>query len=862
MTLNSFHSAGISANNMTLGVPRLIELTLSSSQDINSEGGGPKLTNMMIFLDPNKYFQEKDGTLVPYTQSQDAAIHIRNQVELLYLRDVLIKTEIYYDPDPLNSNIQEDREWLTDIYELPTLRKYAIYNKYINNNSERWLDKWVLRILVDMELIQVRALDMEMIENLILKSLPKISNKNKSENDDQEQQYDYFESFHVTRTLDIEYLEINGKKVGIIRIYAKCKQENEINQIIGDCKNDDEEIIRLVEHLNSRNENSERDNIIKILEDENQINNIFIKKGEKSKVTEEKIKKKERDNQFEKDTHSLAVLKKIDECLVNKIRISGFYGITKVSMQKSKRIPRLNPITNEVEYKEEWILETEGCNLLSVLSLEGVDHKNTYCNNPVLVYKTLGIEAARQCLYKEFQTVLQNFGLYVNYRHLNLIVDKITTDGRLLPLNMHGYRRSLNSPISKLCFEEAYNMACFSAAYSQKDNANTMSSQIAVGNLPKCGTGFMDLILDENMLLNTPKEEEKIIMDSPMTVYNDDDDNNNLESEVYAPTSPNYHPVSVPSSPDFKPKSPLSPRLYPSTPARYSPTSPALYYMPKSPNISNNNNLPKFSPIRNDNNNNNEMKYAPTSPNYFPSLQVQKKRSNRFNDWDPNQDLYKDIFDPYGSNFNTEDIIAKEYISNNNEDEEDENIENINEDTENDGGNIQSDDDNNENEGDLLTKIKKNFNNKKDMKRKSVVEEDSNDEDNFQPTTPYIKPSFIKNTSMNNGFKVMKSFYSSKLVSDVIEQYSPSTNSGMTNDIAYSPTSPAYDYNNNNNNNNNVMYSPTSPYNHNSIEGYSPMYRFNYDNNSNNNNENDDEMVEAYSPTSPEINPRNKKTRK
>ena len=80
MTLNTFHFAGVSAKNVTLGVPRLTEI-INIAKSIKT----PSLT---VFL------------LGDAAKDREAAKNVQCALEHTTLRKVTEATEIYYDPDP------------------------------------------------------------------------------------------------------------------------------------------------------------------------------------------------------------------------------------------------------------------------------------------------------------------------------------------------------------------------------------------------------------------------------------------------------------------------------------------------------------------------------------------------------------------------------------------------------------------------------------------------------------------------------------------------------------------------------------------------------------------------------------------
>jgi len=80
MTLNTFHFAGVSSKNVTLGVPRLKEI-INVAKNI-------KTPIMTIYLEEEFRKQEK------------AVMQVQGAIELTTLLDLVDSSQIYYDPDP------------------------------------------------------------------------------------------------------------------------------------------------------------------------------------------------------------------------------------------------------------------------------------------------------------------------------------------------------------------------------------------------------------------------------------------------------------------------------------------------------------------------------------------------------------------------------------------------------------------------------------------------------------------------------------------------------------------------------------------------------------------------------------------
>lgn len=113
-------------------------------------------------------------------------------------------------------------------------------------------------------------------------------------------------------------------------------------------------------------------------------------------------------------------------------------------------------INEDGEYKayQEWILETDGVNLMKVLSEPLVDPVRTSSNHIVEIFSVLGIEAVRKAVEKELHHVISFDGSYVNYRHLALLCDIMCCRGHLMAVTRHGINRQDVGPLMKCSFEE------------------------------------------------------------------------------------------------------------------------------------------------------------------------------------------------------------------------------------------------------------------------------------------------------------------------------------------------------------------------------------------------------------------------
>jgi DNA-directed RNA polymerase beta' subunit len=130
--------------------------------------------------------------------------------------------------------------------------------------------------------------------------------------------------------------------------------------------------------------------------------------------------------------------------MLNNITLRGVEGIRRVFMMERPKstLTKAGVFAGKGDSELEWTLETDGINLKKVMCIDGVDYRRTYSNNCVEIFQTLGIEAARAALLTELRNVIKFDGSYVNYRHLALLCDLMTSRGTLMAITRHGINRA------------------------------------------------------------------------------------------------------------------------------------------------------------------------------------------------------------------------------------------------------------------------------------------------------------------------------------------------------------------------------------------------------------------------------------
>ena len=136
---DTFHFAGVSSkSNVTRGVPRIEEILSLSDK--------PKNPSLTVFL------KEEDET------SKEKANTIMYMLEYTKLEEIVRSVEICFDPDDLNTLIDEDR---------PTLEQYRAFENMVAEcadaslSSENEKSKWIIRLTMDPEVMLKKNITMD-----------------------------------------------------------------------------------------------------------------------------------------------------------------------------------------------------------------------------------------------------------------------------------------------------------------------------------------------------------------------------------------------------------------------------------------------------------------------------------------------------------------------------------------------------------------------------------------------------------------------------------------------------------------------------------------------------------------------------
>ena len=447
MTLNSFHSAGISAlANTTQGVPRIKEI-LSVSKN-------PKTPQMIIYLNKNirssKEMSKKIGSNLKYTTLG----HIRNRLD------------IFYDPDPYGEN---------SIIKKDNVSK-PFYSRKLSKTSCQ-VDVEGLPWLIRIEISRDKMIEKE-VDLLDIKSK--------------------FCNWWERRFIDSKLMKKEEKKVlqKITSVAVMSNSDNDLQPVIHirfNCKDVDkvkdpfetETLINFIDNIIDKFK-------LKGISDVNQINGILSKQVIKFG--------KYNFDELENDT--------VDTNL-------------DYSLQK----------------EEEYIIYTAGVNLIDIRYIYGIDLTRTISDNIIEVYETFGIEIARTVLLREILNAYSISGKSINYQHISILVDMMTTNGYLISIDRHGNNKADVDPLSKASFEKTVEHLLTAAVFGETDHMRGISSRVMAGLCIKAGTGFPDIKFNTKMIENSNVfdfyDEDNVLENEGFA--NDIMSNNKMGSDVFIP---------------------------------------------------------------------------------------------------------------------------------------------------------------------------------------------------------------------------------------------------------------------------------------------------------------------------------------
>lgn len=140
------------------------------------------------------------------------------------------------------------------------------------------------------------------------------------------------------------------------------------------------------------------------------------------------------------------------------------------------------------------VVHTAGVNLKAMQAYSHIINPNTISTNDIAAMLTnYGVEACRATIIQELANVFGGHGISVDHRHMNLIADFMTRGGGFSPFNRNGMKGSV-SPFMKMSFETTVGFLADAVLDGDWDDLSNPSSRIVLGRMSKVGTGAFDVL--------------------------------------------------------------------------------------------------------------------------------------------------------------------------------------------------------------------------------------------------------------------------------------------------------------------------------------------------------------------------------
>ncbi|OWB54506.1 hypothetical protein B5S28_g355 [[Candida] boidinii] len=570
MTLNTFHYAGVSSKNVTLGVPRLKEI-LNIATNVKT----PALT---VYLEPE------------VASDIEKAKSIQSAIEHTSLKNVTASTEIYYDPDPKSTVIEDDVDTVEAYFAIP--------DEKVEENLHRQ-SPWLLRFELDRAKMLDKQLTMSQVSGKIIEQF----------ND----------------SLFVIWSEDNAEKLVI-----RCR------------------LLHMDKSMDEELEDSE-DGLLKTLEAEmlenitlrgiDGISRVFMMQYDRTYVDGEGDFSKEKEWVLETDGINLADVITVDGIDTTRTYSNSFVEIFTVLGVEAARSALYKEILNVIAFDGSYVnyrhlallvdLMTYRGNLIAI-SRHGFNRNDT---GPLM-----------RCSFEETVEILFEAGAAAELDACDGVSQSVIL-GQMGPFGTGSFELYLNQDkLSNMPSDIPQNVAVTKASKAVEGGATpyddnryndefipdsdagmSFSPMVTSGPNDDRSGGFTEY---GGMSAYQPSSPfaSGYSATSPMVgagagtpgyaptspgyaaspAYGATSPSYSPTSPSYSPTSPSYSPTSPSYSPTSPSYSPTSPSYSPTSPS-YSPTSPS--YSPTSPSYSPTS--PSYSPT--------SPSYSPTSPSYSPT---------------------------------------------------------------------------------------------------------------------------------------------------------------------------------------------------------------------------------------------------
>jgi len=537
MTLNTFHFAGVSAKNVTLGVPRLKEIINIAKR--------VKTPSLSVYLTEE------------YARDRERAKDVQSKLEWTTLQSVTASTEIYYDPDPRNTCISEDKSFVETYYDVPD-----------DDINPDLLSPWLLRIVLNREMMVDKQLSLEEIAEQI--------------------------NVEYSGLLSCICSNDNAEK---LVLHVRVMNDDEAGKQQEEGKIADDDFLKLME------QNMMTQLKLRGIPD---INKVFIRDAKKVVLAEDGSFKNT--NEWMLDTEGVNLQEVMCEEAVDHTRTTSNHlcEVIQVLGIEAVRNALLKELRSVIEFDGSYVNHRHLAILCEVMTYRG--HLMSITRHGI---NRVDTGPLMRCSFEETVEILMEAAAFAELDGMKGVTENIML-GQLCPVGTGSFSLLLNEKMLQDAIAVdnqefvGYGgpMGSGFEFTPQTPGPQSPSWMLSPHSSPMMGGGDYQFSPAPGNIRFSPQQGGGYSPTSPG--YSPTSPGYSPTSPGYSPTSPGYSPTSPAYSPTSPAYSPTSPAYSPTSPA-YSPTSPA--YSPTSPAYSPTS--PAYSPT--------SPAYSPTSPAYSPT---------------------------------------------------------------------------------------------------------------------------------------------------------------------------------------------------------------------------------------------------
>jgi DNA-directed RNA polymerase I subunit RPA1 len=486
MTLNTFHLAGHSAKNVTLGIPRLREIVMTASANIST----PSMT-----LYPHRDISKDDADIFTKSISR---LPLSAVVDKATVTESLGSTKVYQ-----HAKVYKIR---LDFYPLEEYcTEYAIKQKDVEDSLEqKFIPRLTKLIRAD---LRKKGLEKSFKSSSRIKSdaLPSVGDSARGAAVAGADEPEVEQGDPITEGGDEDADSDGDDDDDATGARQRGKRQDSVEF---DAPDEEEEAIR---EQNRREESPEEDEtyggspregnspVLDGSESESEADPEDGARGDRimnayTDVSNTKFDKNgkwcEITFEYAASTAKLLMLHLVEDAC-NFATIQVIPGIANCLLSKEKG-PR-DPVTGLES--DILVVVTEGENLVAMRDYQHIiDPNRLFTNDIAAMLRLYGVEACRASIVREMHAVFGGHGISVDRRHLTLIADTMTRGGGYTPFNRLGLRGNV-SPFMKMSFETTLGFLKDAVLEQDWDDLRNPSARIVVGKISGVGTGCFDVMV-------------------------------------------------------------------------------------------------------------------------------------------------------------------------------------------------------------------------------------------------------------------------------------------------------------------------------------------------------------------------------